>query len=115
MKEKTNTEIWPIERCCLTNIPVIVIFPLYHFKKANQLSDSLYCYFFFGKSGFISKSSKRFKMTFTSNNTKLFGQYLVQDEMVMVEGNIDGGLTRKTTLLEVKETIEATTIDSDIK
>ena len=72
-------------------------------------------FFFFGKSGFISKSSKRFKMTFTSNNTKLFGQYLVQDKMVMVEGNIDGGLTRKTTLLEVKETIEATTIDSDIK
>ena len=33
----------------------------------------------------------------------------------MVEVAIDGGLTRKTTLLEVKETIEATTIDSDIK
>ena len=72
--------------------------------------------FFFEKSSFFfSKPSKRFEMTFTSNNTKLFGQYLVQEEMVMVEVAIDGGLTRKTTLLEVKQTIEATTFNSDIK
>ena len=54
-------------------------------------------------------------MTFTSNDTKLVGQSLVQEQLIMVAGTIEGSLTRYNTLLGAKQTIEARPIDSDIE
>ena len=52
--------------------------------------------------------------TFTRDNTKLYGQYLSEGEMVMVEGNVDDGSIKRTTLNDVKQTI-VTSINPNIK